>query len=93
VKKCGRARQATDDNTIQCRKYASFMLDNEEMNTDKHSYFILIIVDSSKKYFVARQQWKGNPQLHFHGNTKSSYIVDSYINTNTKIVSMATMVT
>jgi len=81
VEKCCTARQATDDNTIQCRKDAICMLDNEEMNTDTHSYFILINVDSSKKYFVARH-WEGNPQLHFHGNTKHSYIVDSYIKTN-----------
>jgi hypothetical protein len=82
VEKCGRARQATEDNTIQCRKDAICTLDNKEMNTDTPSYFILITVDSSKKYFVARQHWKGNPRLHFHGNTKNSYIVDSYINTN-----------
>ena len=59
MKKCGRARQDTDDNTIQCRKDAIFMLDNKEMNTDTQSYCILIIVDSSKKYFVVRQHWKG----------------------------------
>jgi hypothetical protein len=81
VEKCCTARQATDNNTIQCRKDAICMLDNEEMNTDTHLYFILINDDSSKKYFVARH-WEGNPQLHFHGNTKHSYIVDSYIKTN-----------
>jgi hypothetical protein len=48
---------------------------------DTHSYFKLI-VNSCKKYFVAQQHWKGYPLLHFHGNTKHSYTIDSYINTN-----------
>ena len=36
-------------------------------------------VDSSTKHFVAWQQCKGNPFLHFFGNTPQFYIVDSDI--------------
>ena len=38
-----------------------------------------IHVNSSTKYFVARQLCKGNPFLHFFGNTQQFYIVDSDI--------------
>jgi hypothetical protein len=36
-------------------------------------------VDSTTKYFVMWQQCKGNPFLHFFGNTQQFYIVDSGI--------------
>jgi hypothetical protein len=54
---------------------------NEGKNTDTHSEYlrvILITVNSNTKYFVARQECKTNPLLHFCGNIKHFYIVDSY---------------
>jgi hypothetical protein len=36
-------------------------------------------VNSSTKYFVAGQQRKGNPFLHFFGNTQQFYIVETDI--------------
>lgn len=48
------------------------------------------------KYFVARQECKGNPLFHFHGNNKHFYIVDSYTYGDNKkekesLILMATM--
>jgi len=33
------------------------------------------LVDNNKKYFVARQQCKGNPQLHFDGKAEQFIFV------------------
>ena len=48
-----------------------------------HDFYI---VDSSTKYFVARQQCERNPLLRFHGNRALFCIFDSsiYVNNNTK---------
>ena len=35
--------------------------------------------DSSRKYFAAQEQCKGNSLLHFHGNNEHFFTVDSYI--------------
>jgi hypothetical protein len=44
------------------------------------------IFDSSTLYFVPRQQCKGNPCLHFYGNTEHLYTVDThkYVHNNIK---------
>jgi hypothetical protein len=35
--------------------------------------------DSSTKYFAAQEQCKVNSLLHFHGNNKHFFTVDSYM--------------
>jgi len=61
------------------QNYAICMPVNQGKNTDIYSkYVILIIVNSATKYFVARQECKSNPLLHFQDNSKHFYIVDSY---------------
>jgi len=53
------------------RKHAICMPDNYGKNTERLSeYLKLIIVYSSMKQSVARQQSKKNPLFHFHGNTE-----------------------
>ena len=37
------------------------------------------VVNSSRKYFVARQQCKENPFLQSHGKTENFFIVEIYI--------------
>jgi hypothetical protein len=60
---------------------------------------VIIIVNSSAKYFVTLQQWKCNPLLAFDSDTENFYMVDRYIcDTNNKeetycCVSMATTFT
>jgi len=58
------------------------------------------IVDSSAKYFVSRQQCKGNPLLHFHGNTEHLILLTAvriilYLDNSAKgthcCISMATL--
>jgi hypothetical protein len=36
------------------------------------------VADNDATYIVARQQCRGHPLLHFHGNTEHFYIVDNY---------------
>jgi hypothetical protein len=72
--KYGTARHATDGNILQHRKDMIYILHNQDKNT-----VTIIGVNSSVKYFVAWQQCKNNPLLHFHGNTEHLCIVDSYI--------------
>jgi len=43
---------------------------------------MIIILNSSMKYFVVRKQCKGNPQLHFRVNAKHFCNVDSYMYAN-----------
>jgi hypothetical protein len=38
-----------------------------------------MVINSSKKSFVAAQKWIEDSTLHFHGNDEHFYIVDSYI--------------
>jgi len=48
------------------------------------------------KYFVPRQQCKGNPVLRIHGNTKWIYTAQSYMQVNNRkycCLSTATMQT
>jgi hypothetical protein len=43
------------------------------------------MVDSSKKYFVARQQCKGKPLLHFDGKTEQFiFVTDTSTSTTVK---------
>jgi len=54
----------------------------------------VLIVNKSMKYSLVQQQFKGNPLLHFHGNTE---LADSYSYTTNKketyhCISTATMV-
>ena len=68
------------------RKYAIRTSDDRRKHTDTHSeYLIVITVHGSTKYFTARQQYKGNALLHFHGNSEHLYIVDSYSYTQTTV--------
>jgi len=79
VEKCGRPRQATDNNIIQQIKEVTCMLVNQGKNID--AFLIFVIVNSSKKCFLDRQQCEGNPLLHFYGNTADFNTFYMYIKT------------
>ena len=51
----------------------------------KDEYTIFIVVIKSTKYFAPPWQCKGNPLLHFHGNTGHFYTSDSYIHAKNKM--------
>jgi len=43
---------------------------------------MIIILNSSEKYFVTQKECKGNPKLHFHVKAKHFCIIDSYMYAN-----------
>ena len=65
----------------------------------KKSVCYFHVVHSSAKCFVSRQQWTGNPSVHYRGKDKWFCIVNSYVEVknNTKgknsCVFVATLVT
>jgi len=53
------------------RTAAICMTHNYGDNTYTHLWhLVLVIVDSSTKYFVTLRECEGNPLLHLHGNTE-----------------------
>jgi heptaprenylglyceryl phosphate synthase len=82
VEKYGTAGQATDGSIIRRRKDAICLPDTsgKKTHTRAHTHtVILVIVNSSSKYFAARQQREGKTLLQSYGNTEHFYIVDSYL--------------
>jgi len=51
------------------------MLRKSRFSYNQTNCWALYVVGRNMKYSVAQKQCKGNPLLHFHGNTQQFYIV------------------